>query len=278
MLSGWLRHHLHQTPLSRSLRRIPGVSTLAGRWWLISQSSALSAALSSLGRPVWEATGSLPELDLPALAQVAERDPKTVDLGDAFSAEMGSWCNTSKFQTLGYQDVYARVVAHLRSVSPRVLEVGIGVNDPTSPSGMEATHRPGASLIGWFHYFPGSEVHGADIDRRVLIDTDEYTTHWVDQRDEQSLRNLASTIGAPIDLIVDDGLHTPEANGLTIMALLPYLAPHGVFVVEDILPEYDALWLRADSWLPPDYGMAFYPGNMLRGERDEGLAVIWRRA
>jgi len=278
MLSEWLRHHLHQTPLSRSLRRIPGVSALAEHWWVVSQSSALKAAFSSLGRPVWDASGFLAELDLPALAQIAERDPKTVELGDAFSADMGTWCNTSKFETLGYQDVYARVIAHLRSVSPRVLEVGIGVNDPTSPSGMEATHRPGASLIGWFHYFPGSEVHGADIDRRVLTDTDEFTTHWVDQRDEQSLSNLASTIGAPIDLIVDDGLHTPEANGLTIMALLPYLALRGVFVVEDVLPEYDALWSRADSWLPPDYGMAFYPGSVLRGERDEGLAVLWRRA
>lgn len=278
MLSGWLRHNLHQTRLSRTLRRIPGVGALAERWWLISQGSALKQAMSSLGRPVLEAPGFLPEVDLPALAEVAEHDPKTVDLGDAFSAEMGTWCNTSKFQTLGYQDVYARVVAHLRSLSPRVLEVGIGVNDPTSPSGMEATHRPGASLIGWFHYFHGSEVHGADIDRRVLIDTDEYTTHWVDQRDEQSLRNLASAIGAPIDLIVDDGLHTPEANGLTVMALLPYLAPQGVFIVEDILPEYDALWLRADRWLPPDYGIAFYPGNALRGDRDEGLAVLWRRA
>ena len=278
MLSEWLRHHLHQTSLSRSLRRTPGASTLAERWWLISQSSALKSALSSLGPPVWEASGFLVELDPPALAQVFKRDPKIVDLGEAFSFEMGTWCNTSKFQTLGYQDVYAPVVAHLRSISPRVLEVGIGVNDPTSPSGMEASHRPGASLTGWFHYFPGSEVHGADIDRRVLIDTDEYTTHWVDQRDEQSLRNLAGTIGAPIDLIVDDGLHTPEANGLTIMALLPYLAPHGVFVVEDILSKYDSLWLQADSWLPTDYGVVFYPGNVLRGERDEGLAVLWRRA
>ena len=277
MLSEWLRHHLHQTPVSRGLRQVPGVGALAKRWWLVSQGSALRSALSTVDHPVWESSEHPMIVDLPTLTQVAERELETIAAGDAFSAEMGTWCNTSKFQTLGYQDIYARVVAHLRSRSPLVLEVGIGVNDPTSPSGMEVTHRPGASLSGWSRYFPGSEVHGADIDRRVLVDTDEYRTHWVDQRDAESLAELASGIGAPIDLIVDDGLHTPEANGLTVMALLPYLSVDGVFVVEDILPEYNDLWSRAERWLPPTYGMVFYPGSALRGERNEGLVVLWRR-
>lgn len=277
VLSALIRHKFHQTPLSRTLRRTPGVNFLAQRWWLSSQKSALRTALTSLDAPLHPRTGdprSTP--DIPALLEIAKRDPLTVDRGDEFSAAMATWCNTSKFHCHGYQDVYSRILSHLRMASLRILEVGIGVNDPQAPSGMGIHHQPGASLVGWAHYFTGAQVHGADIDRRVLIDTSLYTTHWVDQRDVLSLSALALEVGSPIDVIVDDGLHTPEANGLTIMALLPYLAPEGVFVVEDILPEWDHLWNEAQHWIRREYGLAFYPGAALRGNLGAGLAVLWR--
>jgi len=276
MLSVWVRHHLHQTPVSRGLRRVPGARALAERWWLFSQGSALKSALSSIKPPIGVESDMQREIDLPTILEIEAREPTTVEQGDAFSSSMSVWCDTSKFQSLGYQDVYARVVSHLVDASPRVLEVGIGVNDPSSPSGMEPSHQPGASLVGWARFFPGSEVHGADIDRRVLIDTDLYSTHWVDQRDGESLASLVRTVGAPMDLVVDDGLHTPEANGLTVAELLPYLSRQGILVVEDILPEYDVLWSQAYRWLPPHYGVLFYPGKILRGDRDEGVAVFWR--
>lgn len=273
-----LVHRFHQTPLSRSVRKMPGIRSVAMRWWLSSQGSAFNFALDGVAAPVTSFNENRTLPDIPTLEEIRGRDSRTVGLGDAFSAEMTRWCSTSKFQTLGYQDVYGRVLSHLRDRSPRVLEVGIGVNDPSAPSGMESSHRPGASLVGWAHYFQGADVHGADIDRRVLVDTDDYATHWVDQRDPVSLRALAEEIGASLDLIVDDGLHTAEANGLTVMALLPYLSPRGVMVIEDILPEYDNVWLRAGERLRSEYQLAFFPGSILRGNRCEGVAVFWRRA
>lgn len=187
-----------------------------------------------------------------------------------------NWCETSKFVSLGYQDVYARVLRHLRSTPVRVLEIGIGVNDPFAASGMSTQHLPGASLIGWSNYFREAELFGADVDRRVLGTNPYYKAHWVDQRNPESLYALAEMIGAPLDLIVDDGLHTAEANGNALAALLPLLSSRGVMVIEDILPEYNELWERVSDWLRPEYQVRFFPGYVLRSDRLEGMAVFWR--
>ena len=189
---------------------------------------------------------------------------------------MTNWCETSKFVSLGYQDVYARVLRHLRATSVRVLEIGIGVNDPSAASGMSTQHLPGASLMGWANYFGEAEVFGADVDRRVLSANHYYKAYWVDQRNSESIYALAETVGAPLDLIVDDGLHTAEANGNTLAALLPLLSSRGVMVIEDILPEYNELWERVSDWLRPEYQARFFPGYVLRSDRLEGMAVFWR--
>ena len=155
----------------------------------------------------------------------------------------------------------------------RLLEVGIGVNDPRAPSGMASTHVPGASLTAWSRYFEDCEAHGADIDPRVLIDTDKYRTHLVDQRSEESLRQLADTIGAPLDLVVDDGLHTPEANARTVAALLPSISRDGVMVVEDIHEEFGFLWRELSARLRDEDQLTYYPATVLRQDRAPGSEV-----
>ena len=276
MFAQRVMHTFHQSPVSRAVRRVPGVNSLASKWWLRNQAEVFNRAFAGVQPPVTSAD-ALAAIDVPAVSDIRDRDAGTVQAGDSFSDEMAQWCSTTKFATLGYQDVYGRVLAHLRGGSPRVLEVGIGVNDPDAASGMEATHQPGASLVGWSHYFGEAEVHGADIDRRVLIDTERYSTHYVDQRDPAALEALGREVGAPLDLVVDDGLHTAEANALTVVALLPLLSSRGVLVVEDILSEYDGLWEALTRTLNPAYSLTFFPGRVMRSDRGEGIAVFTRR-
>lgn len=277
MISRFLMHSTHQTWVSRSLRRVPGVASVASAWWLNRQSDSLKWSIEAIRGPRF-GNGRMQESpDIPSLVDVEERDRRTVEMGQAFSLDMEQWCQTSKFRSLGYHDVYARCVQHMRSSSIRILEIGIGVNDPSAASGMSVDHFPGASLRGWANYFPDAEVFGADVDRRVLGDNPDYTAFWVDQRDKQSLQKLAEVVGGPLDLVVDDGLHTAEANGNTLEALLPLLAPAGVMVIEDILPEYNDLWTRVPMWLRPEYEMRFFPGEILRSDRPEGMAVFWRK-
>lgn len=56
------------------------------------------------------------------------------------------------------KDVYGHALKHLKDARPRILEIGIGINDPSVAYGMDPGHIPGSSLIGWSNYFPGSEV------------------------------------------------------------------------------------------------------------------------
>jgi hypothetical protein len=183
---------------------------------------------------------------------------------------------------MGYQDVYARALRHLRGRPIRLLEVGLGVNDPRAASGMSRDHLPGASLTAWSKYFEGCEAHGADVDPGVLVDTELYQTHWVDQRDDESLRHLAATVGSPIHLVVDDGLHTPMANARTVGAMLPSISRDGVLVVEDVLEEFGFLWRELCARLRSEYLLTYYPAAILRQNRkpreEGGMAVFTRVA
>jgi len=226
-------------------------------------------------------------IEVPDLKTVVAKLPDFVLAGEEFSREMAQWCSTSKFLSVslrpdscGYQDIYAQILKKLRGRDVRLLEIGIGINDPAVKSGMTVDHRPGASLLGWSNYFPGAEIHGADIDRRCLIDTDHYTTHFADQLDPQSLQRLARELGGGFDLVVDDGLHTPEANANVMAAFLPLLRPHGIMVIEDILMDFEPLWSGAAKYLPRGYRLDYFPSAVLRqsrGPRSEvGFAVLTR--
>lgn len=283
-LSEALVVRFHQTAVSRTLRSSRLARIPAEAWWHHYQSRRFAQAMHQLEPPAFandEADETRPTV--PSRGEVCQKMPPLVEAGERFSREMAQWCRTSKFLSItqepgscGYQDVYAQVLGHLRGRSPRILEIGIGINDPAAPSGMGSHHVPGASLSGWANYFPGAEVHGADVDRRCLVTSPYFTTHFVDQRDPASLARLARDIGGPLDLIVDDGLHTPEANANTVRALAPLLSDVGVLVIEDIQPRFDNLWEKAHQYVQPAYAYEFYPSRILRQDRESGggLAVL----
>jgi tetratricopeptide (TPR) repeat protein len=123
-----------------------------------------------------------------------------------------------------------------------LLELGIGTNFTDIPSNMGEQGRPGASLRGWRDYFPEAEIVGADIDRRILFSEERISTHYVDQLSPEAIDELwAATLQAPFDVIIDDGLHTFEANSLFMERSFGKLAENGLFVIEDIVVTYDNL-------------------------------------
>lgn len=137
-----------------------------------------------------------------------------------------------------YADVYELLFRPRRLEARNVLECGIGTNDPTLPSNMSATGRPGASLRVWRDYFPVATVFGVDIDDKTLFDEERIRTALVDQRDPQSFRHFWDSVGTPFfDIIIDDGLHEFEANKAFFEAASTALAPEGIFIIEDCEPE-----------------------------------------
>jgi len=143
-----------------------------------------------------------------------------------------------------YTTVYSNLLGDLRDRPLRIFEIGLGTNSPNFAFGMGINGRPGASLRGWREIFPKALVYGADIDRDVLFEEERISTFYCDQLDPAAIRNLWSqpVLQGGMDIIIDDGLHTFDANVSFLDASLEHLRPGGIYVVEDILNEAIANW------------------------------------
>jgi hypothetical protein len=118
-----------------------------------------------------------------------------------------------------------------------VFECGIGTNDPSVPSSMGATGKPGASLRVWRDYFPNAQIVGADIDRNILFSDDRIRTFHCDQTKPDSIREMWAAVRvAEFDLMIDDGLHTVEAGTCLLENSFHKLRPGGIYLIEDVNP------------------------------------------
>ncbi|MCW2738724.1 hypothetical protein [Nocardioides sp.] len=151
-----------------------------------------------------------------------------------------------------YHLVYAHILETLPSGSS-VLEVGLGTNNESIVSTMGHHGHPGASLRAFRDYLPTSAVHGADIDREILFTEERITTFWVDQTSDASVRALEAQLPDDLHLIVDDGLHSPNANLQVLMLALRVMPVQGWLVIEDIIPAAEDFWRLVAAVLPERY-------------------------
>ena len=143
-----------------------------------------------------------------------------------------------------YTPIYSALFKERCNQSLLVLELGLGTNNPDLPSNMGVFAIPGASLRGWREVFPNAAVYGADIDRSILFEEPRIKTFYCDQLSPVSITELWShrEFQNGADIIIDDGLHTLEANLSFLDGSLTYLRPGGIYIVEDIL------WSDIDEW------------------------------
>jgi SAM-dependent methyltransferase len=144
-----------------------------------------------------------------------------------------------------YTTVYSALFKDRRGEPLRVLELGLGSNNQDVPSNMGVFGAPGASLRGWQELFPHALVYGADIDRRILFQEDRIKTFYCNQLDRSSIRDLWShpDLQDGVDIIIEDGLHTFEANVAFLEQSLHHLRPGGIYITEDIS------WNNIDEWV-----------------------------
>lgn len=139
-----------------------------------------------------------------------------------------------------YTPVYDLMFSHLRDRDDvQVFELGIGTNNPDLPSSMGINGTPGASLRGWKEWMPKARIVGADIDRNILFREESIETYYVDQRSANTIHDLWSAIpgDATFDIIIDDGLHTFEANDNFLRHSHDRVRPGGFYIIEDILED-----------------------------------------
>jgi len=135
-----------------------------------------------------------------------------------------------------YSIVYHALFQHVTTEPLRVFELGLGTNNVNVPSNMGTHGKPGASLRAWRAYFPNSLIFGADIDRNILFKEDRIKTFFCDQLNPKEIEIMWNheDLRENFDIIVEDGLHTFEANKCFFEHSFYKVKEGGLYVIEDV--------------------------------------------
>lgn len=142
----------------------------------------------------------------------------------------------------GYYFIYKNLFSRLTN-PPVILEIGIGSNNLDIPSNMGRFASPGASLRAFRDFKPGATVFGADIDTQILNLDSDIVCHYLDQTEDKSWLELTKKVEPrSLDLLIDDGLHSPLANLRTLIYGQSLVKSKGFIVIEDIAEKALPLW------------------------------------
>lgn len=188
------------------------------------------------------------------LSLLEMQEAKLIDFDTVFpvtqkSREIGALFdkNGSDKTSHGYERIYSKFFdSYQDAQSIQLLEIGIGTNSHGLISSMGRNGKPGASLITFAEFDTRINVTGADIDRRILFTAKQVKCYFIDQTELGSYYTLASQAGInQFDFIIDDGLHSTEANLNSLIFAQNHLAPGGYLIIEDIpdnsLPVWDVV-------------------------------------
>ena len=119
-----------------------------------------------------------------------------------------------------YTETYHNLLAPYREQVKSVLEIGVNY---------------GPSLRMWSDYFPNARIIGLDSNADCLFTDGRIECFAADQYNAESLEGALTLAGIPkYDLIVDDGSHEEAHQVFSANVLSRYLAPNGIYVIEDI--------------------------------------------
>lgn len=133
-----------------------------------------------------------------------------------------------------YTRVYEMLLRRSRTRPLRVLEIGLihGGTQNERRGQLDAVGCP--SLRMWADYLPAACLFGFDIEDFSALAGERMTIVRGDQGNRDDLARMARECGGDFDLIVDDGSHASHHQQITLGALFPFLAPGGVYCIEDL--------------------------------------------
>jgi hypothetical protein len=98
----------------------------------------------------------------------------------------------------------------------------------------------------------GGSCRGRTRSRRC----DRIKTFFVDQTQPASVAALAAQLPAELDLIIDDGLHSPNANIAVLTMALSKVKVGGWVAIEDIDRSALPIWQLVAATMPGNYRCA----------------------
>ncbi len=132
-----------------------------------------------------------------------------------------------------YSHAYDELFASGRDRAVTMLEIGIGPKQP-GVTGAAYKRRLRGSVTAWREYFPAGQIHASDIVDCRYLSRDRLTIHVADQSSRESMDAVARAIGAPLDIVLDDGSHASAHQQISLASLLPHLADDAIYVIEDL--------------------------------------------
>ena len=136
-----------------------------------------------------------------------------------------------------YTKFYHSLFNKISTKKLKMFEVGLGSVDTDVTFHMKFSNQnyePLASLKAWREYFLNSEIYGADIDKKILENSDRIKTFYVDMLSEKSIISMWKNVNEKMDIIIDDGFHSFEANINFFKNSYKMLNKDGYYIIEDI--------------------------------------------
>lgn len=140
------------------------------------------------------------------------------------------YCTDKRSTEHNYVQFYEFYFSRAKNSNIKLVEIGI-LEHP------DKTNRPfgAASLRMWADYFPNAEIHGIDIADLRHNRSDRIQIHVCDQSDTEKLINIFESNNLRPNIIIDDGSHQINHQQSTLATLFKYLAPGGLYIIEDIV-------------------------------------------
>ena len=137
----------------------------------------------------------------------------------------------------GYTQVYEPLFYKIKNNVKNVLEIGIGTLQPEIPSTFVGNpshyphYKPGGSLRVWRDYFENANVYGIDVAEDCRITENRISTEIFSSLDTEKAADFLKD--KTFDIIIDDGLHTADAQIQTFKNFFGSLNVGGLYVMED---------------------------------------------
>lgn len=181
-------------------------------------------------------------------------EPAFIKIKDLFNSY-----GSNKASEEEYHYLYSHILRTRVNESLKILEIGLGSNNVDVPSNMGRFGSPGASLRALRDFGPHFHIYGADVDKRILFEENRIKTFYVDQTSPATFDSLAMNFEKhSLDLIIDDGLHTPQANLNFFNFAVDFIKPGGSIIVEDITPTEFPYWQIVNQLISNEFDCMFF--------------------
>lgn len=179
------------------------------------------------------------------------------ELMSKYGSDKGHPTNKSRHN---YTHIYSALFHPVRMEPIRLFELGIGSNNPTIRSNMGVQGRPAASLKAWRDFFQKGFIFGADIDVFCLMTEHRLKTYYCDQTNPDIIQKMWShdpLLADEFDILIEDGLHTFEANVCFFENSCHKLKKGGVYIIEDIEGKLLQKWTSQIQVWKDKYGQKY---------------------